>query len=209
VTSTSIWTQYEKGVRNFCGHPLPDGMRKHQKLEKPIITPSTKAPEGQHDISASREELLAMGACDAKTFDEMAAMATTLFRMGQEHCAKNGVILVDTKYEFGRDPSGRIVVVDEIHTPDSSRFWIAGSYDAAFAAGKDPEAFDKEYVRRWLKAQGYSGDGPSPPLPDDVRVEASARYADAVERITGEPFAADLEAPAERLRRNLAPWMRG
>lgn len=209
VTSTAIWTQYERGVRVFCGHRLPDGMRKHQRLEKPLITPSTKAGDGGHDVSLSREELIAVGACDAKTFDEMAEKAMELFRIGQEHCAARGIILVDTKYEFGRDPGGRIVVVDEVHTPDSSRFWVARTYDRAFAEGKDPQAFDKEYVRRWLKAEGYSGDGPSPPLPDDVRVEASRRYVDAVERITGEPFVPDLETPTDRLRRNLARFRIG
>lgn len=206
VTSTSIWTQYEKGVRVFCGHPLPDGMRKHQRLDRPIITPSTKAPQGGHDVSASREELIAMGACDARTFDEMADKAMMLFEIGREHCAANGVLLVDTKYEFGRDRQGRIVVVDEVHTPDSSRFWAAAAYERASAEGKDPEALDKEYVRRWLKTRGYTGDGPPPALPDDVRIEAARRYVDAFERITGGRFEPDMEPPAPRLARNLGAW---
>ncbi len=126
-----------------------------------------------------------------------------LFRRGQEICAKRGLILVDTKYELGKTPDGEIVVIDEIHTPDSSRFWYAKSYEERFATGEDPESFDKEYVRRWLKQAGYSGDGPSPAIPDDVRIEASRRYIEACDAIRGEPFVPDLEAPVARIAKNL------
>jgi phosphoribosylaminoimidazole-succinocarboxamide synthase len=205
-TSTSIWVRYEAGDRLYCGHKLPDGLRKHQRLERPLITPTTKAEQGAHDALASREELIAMGACDAKTFDAMAELALTLFRIGQEHCAANGLLLVDTKYEFGRTKDGTLVVIDEVHTPDSSRFWVADTYRKRLDEGGDPDALDKEYVRRWYAARGFRGDGPPPPIPDEVRVEAAKRYIDAFERITGTTFVPDLEEPAARLKRNLAKW---
>jgi phosphoribosylaminoimidazole-succinocarboxamide synthase len=203
VTSTSAWTHYQRGVRVFCGHPLPDGLRKNERLPAPILTPSTKAEKGDHDVSASREEILAMGRITPKDFDEAAELATALFAHGQRWCAERGLILVDTKYEFGKDPQGRIVLIDEIHTPDSSRFWFANTYDERFAAGADPESFDKEYVRRWLAEHGFKGDGPIPAIPDEVRVEAARRYIEAYERITGTSFEPDLEDPAVRIPRNL------
>ncbi len=203
TTSTSAWVHYQRGERRFCGHALPDGLRQHQRLPEPILTPSTKAAHGGHDISASREEILSLTGMSPGDFDAAAALALALFHEGQRVCAERGLILVDTKYEFGKAPDGELLVIDEIHTPDSSRFWYAESYEERFAAGQAPESFDKEYVRRWLAAQGFTGDGPVPPLPDDVRVEASRRYAQAVEQITGEPFVPNLEEPHARLRRNL------
>src|SRR5690606_40594444 len=140
------------------------------------------------DVSASREEILAMGRITAEDFDAAAELAMKLFAFGAEWCAKQGLILVDTKYEFGKTKDGRIVVIDEVHTPDSSRFWFARSYEERFAKGEDPESFDKEYVRRWLAGQGFKGEGPIPTLPDEVRVEASRRYIEAYETITGEAF---------------------
>jgi len=203
VTSTSIWSHYEKGAREFCGHVLPDGMKKHQRLEKPILTPSTKAAKGDHDVSVSREELLAEGKISSADFDAAAEIAKALFAHGQQVCAARGLILVDTKYELGKTKEGEIVVIDEIHTPDSSRYWYAKSYEERFEAGEDPESFDKEYVRRWLKSVGYAGDGPSPTIPDDVRVEASRRYIEACDVIRGEAFAPNTEEPQARIRRNL------
>lgn len=203
VTSTSIWTHYQAGERVFCGNRLPEGLRKNQKLDRPILTPSTKAAVGEHDVSASREEILAMGKISEKDFDEAADMAMRLFDFGVSTCAKQGLILVDTKYEFGKTKDGRIVLIDEAHTPDSSRFWFAKSYNERFANNEDPESFDKEYVRRYLAQQGFKGDGPIPALPDDVRVEASRRYIEAYEMITGESFVPNLEEPSARLRKNL------
>jgi phosphoribosylaminoimidazole-succinocarboxamide synthase len=203
VTSTSLWTHYEAGSRVFCGHKLPDGLKKNEKLAAPILTPSTKADKGGHDMSVSREELLAMGKISAADFDRAGEIAMKLFAFGQKHCAERGLILVDTKYELGKLPSGEIVVIDEIHTPDSSRFWFADSYAGRISAGQEPESFDKEYVRRWLAAEGFKGDGPIPVIPDEVKVEASARYAEAWERITGRAFVPDLEEPAARMSRNL------
>jgi phosphoribosylaminoimidazole-succinocarboxamide synthase len=203
TTSTSIWVHYAQGAREFCGHRLPDGLRKHQRLPEPLLTPSTKAKKGGHDLSVSRAELLAEGTISARDFDRAAEMAMKLFAAGQRICAERGLILVDTKYELGKTKDGEIVLIDEIHTPDSSRFWYAESYEQRFAEGGDPESFDKEYVRRWLSERGFTGDGPIPQIPDPIRIEASRRYAEAIERITGAPFEAELGDPIARMRKNL------
>jgi phosphoribosylaminoimidazole-succinocarboxamide synthase len=203
TTSTSIWVHYQNGAREFCGHPLPEGLKKNQKLPKVLLTPSTKAAHGDHDVSASREEILKLTGMPAADFDAAAKMAMELFAFGQEVCAKQGLILVDTKYEFGKTPDGRIVVIDEIHTPDSSRFWFANTYPDRFEKGEQPESFDKEYVRRWLKDRNFSGDGPIPEIPDEVKIEAVKRYIEAIETISGEAFTPNLEDPETRLRRNL------
>ena len=203
VTSTSIWRAYEGGARVFCGHPLPDGMVKNQPLPRPLLTPSTKAPRGDHDVSASREEIISSGAVTAEHFDRAAAIAEALFAFGQERAAQRGLILVDTKYEMGLTPDGEILVIDEIHTPDSSRYWYADDYQARMAAGQEPRSLDKEYVRRWLaEERGYRGDGPVPEIPDEVRVEAAARYIEIYELITGRSFEPDTSPdPAGRVAR--------
>jgi phosphoribosylaminoimidazole-succinocarboxamide synthase len=203
TTSTSLWTHYERGSRMFCGHRLPEGLKKHQRLPEPIVTPTTKAPKGEHDVSGSREEILATGKVTARDFDEAAGIAMTLFTVGQKTCSARGLILVDTKYEFGRTPDGKLVVIDEIHTPDSSRFWRASTYEERFAAGQDPDPLDKDFVRRWYISQGYKGDGDPPPMPDDVRIGAAERYIAAYEQITGETFAPDTEPPLPRIAKNL------
>jgi len=203
VTSTSIWTHYQRGERVFCGHELPDGLQQHQRLPEPILTPSTKAAKGDHDVSASREEILAMGRMSERDFDEAAAYAMHLFQIGQATCADRGLILVDTKYEFGKTPDGQIVVIDEIHTPDSSRYWYQATYEERFAAGQAPESFDKEYVRRWLAEQGFRGDSEIPVIPDDIRIEACRRYAEACDAIRGDSFVPNDEEPNTRIRRNL------
>ena len=203
VSSTAILTAYEKGAREFCGHKLPDGMRRHEKLPEPILTPSTKAPKGGHDQSLSREEVLMTKKVTAREFDEVAGYAIALFSYGQKVCAERGLILVDTKYEFGKTPDGRIVVIDEIHTPDSSRFWFASSYQEAMARGEEPKSFDKEYLRRWLVGEGFLGDGPIPHIPDEIRIEAARRYIEACDTVRGSAFEPNLEQPLERIRRNL------
>lgn len=209
TTSTSLWTHYERGARVFCGHPLPDGLKKHQRLPAPIVTPTTKAPKGEHDVSGSREEILATGRVTARDFDEAAEVAVKLFAAGQRMCAERGLILVDTKYELGRDPAGRLVVIDEIHTPDSSRFWQEATYEARFRAGQDPDPLDKDFVRRWYIAQGYRGDGTPPPMPDEVRASAAERYIAAFEQITGMPFVPDTRPPLARIAQNLGLGGRG
>jgi phosphoribosylaminoimidazole-succinocarboxamide synthase len=203
VTSTSIWSHYQKGAREFCGHKLPDGMRKNQRLEKAILTPSTKAEKGDHDRSVSREEILAMGVLKPAEFDEAAEMCARLFAFGQKEAAKRGLILVDTKYEVGRRPDGKLVFIDEVHTPDSSRYWYADDYQSRFDGGQEPRGLDKEYVRRTLAEQGYKGEGPPPKLTDEVRVEAARRYIQVCELITGRPFVPDQAEPIARIRKNL------
>jgi phosphoribosylaminoimidazole-succinocarboxamide synthase len=203
VTSTSIWSHYQKGGRTFCGHDLPDGMKKNQRLEKALLTPSTKAEKGDHDRSVSRAEILEMGVLSAADFDEAAAMCARLFAFGQAEALKRGLILVDTKYEVGRKPDGTLCFIDEIHTPDSSRYWYADDYQSRFDAGQEPRGLDKEYVRRTLADQGYKGDGPPPPLTDEVRVEAARRYMQVCELITGRPFVPNTEEPKARIKKNL------
>lgn len=199
VTSTSIWTAYARGERTFCGHVLPEGLKKNEPLPRAIVTPSTKADKGGHDESVSGAALIARGVISEGDFAEVERLALAVFARGRAHCARNGLMLVDTKYEFGRSPDGRIVLMDEIHTPDSSRYWFAASYEARLRAGEEPESFDKEYVRRWLAARGFTGEGPIPTIPDEVRIEAARRYIEAFERVTGAPFCPNLEAPIPRI----------
>ncbi len=203
VSSTSIWTAYEGGARTFCGHTLPAGMRKHQKLPKNLVTPSTKAKKGDHDHNVSRAELIAEGVVTAEVFDELEQQALAVFAFGQQLAATRGLLLVDTKYEFGRAPDGQLVLIDEIHTPDSSRYWFADTYDQAMANADDPRSLDKEFLRRWLVSQGFRGEGAPPVLPDEIRVEAAMRYIETYERVTGQAFVPDTEAPIPRLRRKL------
>jgi phosphoribosylaminoimidazole-succinocarboxamide synthase len=203
VSSTSILTAYRKGEREFCGNKLPDGLEEHGPLPQPILTPTTKAPIGEHDENVSRKEILERKLVSEKHFDAAAELAMALFKRGQEFCAARGLILVDTKYEFGLTKDGRLVVIDEIHTPDSSRFWFAKSYAQRKAAGQSPESFDKEYLRRWLADKGFRGDGPIPHIPDEVRVEAARRYIEACDTVRGSAFEPNFEPPAERLLKNL------
>jgi phosphoribosylaminoimidazole-succinocarboxamide synthase len=202
-SSTSIWTAYDRGDRSYCGHELPGGLRKHERLAEPLLTPTTKAPAGEHDMPTSRAELVGSGAISADLYEEAERITSTLFRIGTEWAAACGLILVDTKYELGLGPDGKIVVIDEIHTPDSSRYWYVDGYAAAMSTGKDPKALDKEYVRLWLGEQGYKGEGPPPTLPDEVRCEAARRYIETYEQITGQAFEPNVEEPVARIRRSL------
>ncbi len=203
-TSTSAWVNYSNGVRNFCGNPLPDGMVKNQKLNDIIFTPSTK-PETGHDVSASPSELIAMGVTTKEEMDRVKEHAFALFRRGQEVAARRGLILVDTKYEMGYDAEGVLCVGDEVHTPDSSRYWVLDSYEKRFAEGKEPESLDKEFFRLWLKEQGFVDDGrPKPAVTDDARVMLASKYISLYERMTGETFQlpSDADVPG-RIERNL------
>lgn len=200
VTSTSIWRAYEGGARTFCGHALPEGMKKNQKLPKAILTPSTKAEQGDHDVSASREELIEMGHITPEDFDKAAAMVEKLFAFGQKKAAERGLILVDTKYEIGVSPEGEMMLIDEIHTPDSSRYWFAEDYEERLANGQEPRSLDKEFVRRWMaETHNYRGEGPPPEMTDEVRVEASKRYIEIYELVTGKEFVPD-SSPNTRAR---------
>lgn len=200
VTKTSLWFNYERGVRNYCGNPLPEGLRKDQKLEHPILTPTTKLEA--HDRPVSRQEAIAEGLIAAELFDAAADICFRLFEFGGRFALQRGLILVDTKYELGlRD--GRLMVSDEIHTPDSSRYWFADTYANCFARGADQRKLDKEYVREWFAARGFRGEGVPPTIPDDVRVEAARRYIQSYETITGQEFVPVDEPVAERIMRNL------
>lgn len=206
VTTTSVWHHYEKGERNFCGNVLPDGMKKNQKFEKPIITPSTKAEHGGHDESVSREQILERGIVTAEQFDYIASKAMELYLRGVEIAAKQGIILVDTKYEFGTDSEGNIVLIDEIHTPDSSRFWFANEYEQRLASGEEQKKIDKEYLREWLAERGFLGEGEIPVVPDEVKAETARRYIEAYELITGQTFAGQVGNVFERIKQNLAKY---
>ncbi len=200
---TSIWTAYARGERRYCGADLPDGLHKHQRLPRPLLTPTTKAEQGHHDELSSRDEVIATGALSASLYDRAERMVMELFAEGTRFAEKQGLVLVDTKYELGVDADGELRVVDEIHTPDSSRYWYRESYEPALAEGKDPKALDKEYVRAWLVERGWRGEGPPPALPVEVRCEAARRYVETYERVTGQRFVPDVEPPLPRIRRNL------
>jgi len=201
VTSTSLWTIYSGGKRVISGHRLPEGLKKNERLAEPIITPSTKAHHG-HDQTVSPGDLIEADVVSEETYGELARVSLALFAFASDWCAERGLILVDTKYEFGTDEEGRITLMDEVHTPDSSRFWAADSYEPAMSKGEDPVGFDKEYVRKWLKGQGFSGDGRVPDVPAEVRAEAATRYVGAYEKITGKSF----EPPYESAMDSLASW---
>jgi phosphoribosylaminoimidazole-succinocarboxamide synthase len=202
-TDTAILTAYERGDRVYCGHHLPDGLKAHEMLPKPLLTPTTKAPAGHHDELTSRDGILAAGIMSEELFAEAERATSALFEAGTRWADKCGLILADTKYELGLDTEGHIVIVDEIHTPDSSRYWYKDRYEQAMSKGESPSALDKEYVRLWLGEQGYKGHGAPPELPNHVRCEAASRYIEAFEQVTQMRFEADLEEPIARIRRNL------
>jgi phosphoribosylaminoimidazole-succinocarboxamide synthase len=202
-TSTSILTAYNDGNREYCGHTLPDGMTAHQPLDAPLLTPTTKAERGEHDELTSRDEILRRGVVSEAVYAGCEKLTAALFAAGQEWAASRGLILVDTKYELALDENDQIIVIDEIHTPDSSRYWYKDRYERAMSEGKAPEALDKEYVRRWLGEQGYKGEGAIPEIPIDIRVEAARRYIEAFEQITGRDFEPNTEEPVARIQRNL------
>ena len=206
VSPTSIWYAYERGERLYCGHRLPDGMTRHQPLAAPLLTPTTKAEKGGHDELISRADAIERGLCSEERYDRAAGIAAVLFAEGTRWAATRGLILVDTKYEMGLGPDGEILVIDEIHTPDSSRYWYRDSYERAIADGREPEALDKEYLRRWLVERGWRGEGPPPELSIDVRCEAARRYIEAFETLTGGSFTPSTEDPLGRIRRNLSDF---
>lgn len=185
VTSTSAWTNYAKGERNICGNTLPDGLKKDQKLSTPILTPTTK--HEVHDRNISRDEAIQEGLITPELFDEARDVCFKMFEAGTVEAKKRGLILVDTKYELGL-LNGKLVVSDEIHTPDSSRYWYEDTYQDLFEKGEPQRKLDKEYVREWLAQQGFRGEGTAPALTDEVRIEAAKRYITAYELITGMEF---------------------
>ncbi|KAB1073757.1 phosphoribosylaminoimidazolesuccinocarboxamide synthase [Methylobacterium planeticum] len=208
-TATSILTQYKAGARTMYGHTLPDGMRPNEILAAPIITPTTKAMDGAHDEPLTADAILSQGLLTAEQWRSVSETALALFARGQALAAERGLILADTKYEFGTDPQGRIVLADEIHTPDSSRYWFAASYPERFEQGTAPESFDKDFVRNWVAARCDPYRDPIPPIPSEIVLETASVYIRAFETITGKPFVLPDrdEAPLERIRRNLAAYL--
>jgi phosphoribosylaminoimidazole-succinocarboxamide synthase len=205
TTSTSILQMYKKGERRMYGHSFPDGLRDNQKLAATILTPTTKAGHGDHDAPLSGEDVVARRLLTQQQWDEVSAIALKLFARGRELAARRGLILVDTKYEFGFDDHGAIVLADEIHTPDSSRYWRAETYRQKFEAGEAPDTFDKDFIRRWVASRCDPYKDRIPEIPEDVILEAAAIYVSAYEAITGERFALPDPTlpPLERIRRNL------
>ncbi len=208
TTGTSILTLYKAGQRHMYGIELPDGMRDNQKLPQPIITPTSKAFDGGHDEPLTPEQIVQNGLLTQAQWDTLSRYALALFARGQEMAAERGLILADTKYEFGTDENGNILLADEIHTPDSSRYWIAESYPASFDAGRRPESFDKDFVRAWVAERCDPYKDEIPEIPQDLIEETSRVYIRAYEAITGQPFVADDSeaSPVLRVHKNLASY---
>ena len=190
TTATSVWSMYQAGRREIYGLPFPDGLRENEKLPQTIITPTTKARDGEHDEPITAAEIVERALVSAGEWQEVAAKSLALFARGRAIAAERGLILVDTKYEFGRDRDGRILLADEIHTPDSSRYWFAATYAERLAAGAPPESFDKDFLRRWVAARCDPYRDPIPPIPREIIAATARVYIGAYERITGETFAA-------------------
>jgi len=189
VTKTSIWYSYKGGERNIYGINFPDGLTKNDKLPKPVITPTTHPEAGsdKHDERLTKEEIVQKGIVDKKLYQQMEKTALSLFEFGSKWCEKHGLILVDTKYEFGLC-DGKLMLIDEIHTPDSSRFWIKKSYRRLLKNGEEPENFDKEFLRLWYAARGYTGVGAPPRMTKQLIDQTSQRYIAVYEKITGTKF---------------------
>ncbi len=202
VTKTSLWTMYERGERRPYGIQLPDGLRKNDPLPEPIITPTTKAAQGGHDEQVTAEEIIARGLVTADLWLEMEVAALALFARGQELAQRGGLILVDTKYEMGL-VNGRLTLIDEIHTPDSSRFWLADSYKPGGGILDQPVHFDKEFMREWYAERGYRGDGEPPQMPPDFIAQVAIRYITAYEKLTKQTFVPAEQPAVARIAKNL------
>ncbi|MBM3257528.1 MAG: phosphoribosylaminoimidazolesuccinocarboxamide synthase [Candidatus Liptonbacteria bacterium] len=203
VTGTSLWTKYQAGERDFGNFKLPEGLKKNQKLERTVLTPTTKSDV--HDEQITPQQIVERGIIKKELWEEIERVSLALFARGQEVAAAHGLILVDTKYEFGLDAEGRLTLIDEIHTPDSSRYWQLGSYEERFAKGEEPEYFDKEFLRLWFKANSdpYK-DKVLPEVPKDKVAELSSRYVRIYEQLLGKPFEADFTMPIlERIAKNI------
>lgn len=208
VTSTALWRQYSLGERRIYGIEFPDGLRKNDPLPEPVITPTTKARDGGHDERITGAEIVASGLVAAHQWQRVCEAAVAIFKRGQRIARRGGLILVDTKYEFGLSPEGEVVLIDEIHTPDSSRYWIADTYEARHAAGEEPENFDKELIRLHYAARGYRGEGEPWPLPADLAVEASARYMRTYEMLTQNPFIPGETPAGPRIEQAMRKWVK-
>ena len=199
-----LWTQYAAGGRVLYGHRLPDGLHKNERLAAPIVTPTTKGAAGAHDVPLSSDEVLERGLVEPVTWERVLAAALALFDRASTVGRAAGLIIADTKYEFGLGADHELLLIDEVHTPDSSRWWVAATYDDRIATGDEPESLDKEVVRRALADAGYTGDGPVPTLPPEVWEATSRRYIDAYERLTGLDFSPGAQPAGPRILSALA-----
>jgi len=208
TTGTSVWPMYRAGRREIYGIRFADGLRENQKLPSTIITPTTKAVDGGHDEPLTPGDIIGRELLTSEQWREVSELALALFARGREIAAERGLILVDTKYEFGRDASGRIILADEIHTPDSSRYWIGDSYERRFAAGEPPEPLDKDFLRRWVTARCDPYRDPIPEIPREIILDTALLYIAAFETITGQEFQLpSLDVPIlSRIRANLAQY---
>lgn len=207
VTKTSIWYSYERGERLIYGLKFPDGLKKNQKLFKPILTPTTHPLVGAtgHDERLTKEQIIGKKIVSKKLYEQMEKTALALFKYGTKLCLFKGLILVDTKYEFGIY-NGKLTLIDEIHTPDSSRFWIAKTYEQRLKKGLEPENFDKEFLRLWYVKRGYRGDGPPPPMAKELIIAVAKRYIGVYEKLTGKKFKAFKYPIEERIKKNLKKY---
>ncbi|MBI4926574.1 MAG: phosphoribosylaminoimidazolesuccinocarboxamide synthase [Anaerolineae bacterium] len=199
VTSTALWYRYSLGERNIYGYTFPEGLHKNQALPAPIITPTTKGGATGHDERLTCAEVVEHGLLDALTWEYVQAAALRLFARGQAVADQAGLILVDTKYEFGLSKTGKVVLIDEIHTPDSSRFWKKETYQQRLEQGEEPENFDKEFIRMAYTERGFRGDGDAPEMPESLWAAAALRYITIYERLTGQPFVPGVYPVEERL----------
>ncbi|MER9493334.1 MULTISPECIES: phosphoribosylaminoimidazolesuccinocarboxamide synthase [unclassified Mesorhizobium] len=208
TTSTSVLTKYKNGERDMYGIRLPDGLRDNEKLPQAIITPTSKALDGGHDEPLTRDEILTRGLLSEEQWDTVSRYALALFARGKALAAKRGLILVDTKYEFGTDKDGTIILADEIHTPDSSRYWLAATYEERFKAGERPQSFDKDFIRAWVTARCDPYKDRIPKIPAELIEQTSRVYTQAFETITGKTFTADISGKTvlDRIRENLRPY---
>lgn len=206
VTDTSLWKKYADGERIIYGIKFPQGMVKNQKLKNPVITPTTRETgPGGHDEPITAKEIVKQKLIAPAIWRQIEKVALKLFERGTRICEKAGFIMADTKYEFGLDKQGKLVLIDEVHTPDSSRFWSKKTYSQRFKKGQDVESYDKEIMRIWFKEQGYSGHGKAPSMPNDLIAQIAGRYIEVYEKITGEKFTIDLTTPQkQRILGNLS-----
>ena len=197
----SLWREYSQGINGQYGFMLPDGLKMNQKFIEPILTPSTKAEYGQHDEPISRDSIVS-GLVEESIYSQAEEYAIQLFRTGEKWAAEQGLILVDTKYEFGL-VDGELILIDEIHTPDSSRYWVADEYEDRYAAGEKQDMLDKENMRQWLIEKGFSGEGTPPKLTDDIRISLAGQYIELFEILTGESFKPMIGDVKARIQKNL------
>lgn len=203
VTNTSIWHSYQRGERHIYGIDFPDGLEKNDKLPQPVITPTTHGGGTHgHDERLTKQDITDENIVSKDLYEQIEQAALALFQYGSDLCAQNGLILVDTKYEFGLI-NGNLMIMDEIHTPDSSRFWVAETYAKRRGKGLEPENYDKEFLRLWFKEKGYTGDGEPPQMTEDFIVQVAERYIDTYERVTGKPFEMFPYPIEERIRKNI------